>query len=60
MAKPKHRRCQVCGCVTARYLRTQTQGPFVFKVWARDPVNGETSRVNGTRIYCTAHTPEES
>lgn len=59
MGKPKHRRCQVCGVVTARYARTEQQGPFTFRVWVRDAVNGETVRDNGAHVYCTAHTPED-
>lgn len=55
MSKPKHRRCQVCQCVTSPYVRTQNAGAFVVKVWARDPKNGEVTRDNGTVVRCTAH-----
>jgi hypothetical protein len=54
MARPKHRRCQVCNAVTARYLRTQNAGAFVVKMWARDTVNGEVTRDNGTTVLCAS------
>ena len=55
MSKPKAKRCEVCKCVTSRYVRTQDAGAFVVQVWARDPRNGEVSTVNGTVIRCTEH-----
>lgn len=58
MSKPKHRRCETCNVVTARYARTQSQGPFVFKVWVRDARNGEV-QVGYERFYCTAHAPTQ-
>jgi hypothetical protein len=57
MPKPSHRRCRTCNGVTARYLRTDRKGPFVFKVWVRDADRGEVSLRNGTEIYCREHAP---
>lgn len=55
MTRPKHRRCGVCGVVTARYVRTERAGALVLKVWASDPVAGEVRTVNGTVVRCRAH-----
>ena len=55
MAKPKHRRCGICGCVTSRYSHTQDAGAFVVKVWTRDARNGEVTRDNGAAIRCAQH-----
>ena len=41
MAKPKHRRCEICHAVTARYVRTQNAGTFAVQIWERDAVSGE-------------------
>jgi hypothetical protein len=58
MSKPKHRRCQVCACVTSRYVRTQNAGAFTVKVWARDSANGEVTRENGNVVLCAVHGTE--
>lgn len=60
MARPMHRRRDVCRVVTARYSHTQNAGPFSIKFWRTDPVHGEVLRRNGLDTYCTAHAPEES
>lgn len=59
MSKPKHKRCQVCGGVTSRYSHTQNAGAFNVRVWVRDAVRGEVTRVNGTQVFCTEHAPAE-
>lgn len=59
MARPKHRRCDTCREVTARYSHTQNAGAFQVVFWNPDPVNGEVLRRNGTQVFCTAHAPEE-
>jgi len=58
MGKPKHRRCQVCGGVTSRYLRTDRQGPFSIAVWVRDAQRGEVTPKWGGPSYCVEHAPE--
>lgn len=55
MSKPKHRRCDVCYAVTARYVRSQNAGAFTVKIWAADPVHGEALHANGTVVRCTKH-----
>jgi hypothetical protein len=55
MAKPKHKRCGICNCVTSRYSHTQDAGAFVVKIWVRDPKNGEATRENGNVIRCAEH-----
>ncbi len=55
MSKPKHRRCGVCDCVTARYIGSQDAGAFVVKKWARDQRNGEHLAENGAIIRCEKH-----
>lgn len=58
MGKPKHRRCQVCHVVTARYAGSQNAGAFVVRRWVTDPRNGEQLTRNGTVVRCTAHAEE--
>lgn len=60
MGKPKHKRCQVCGGVTSRYSHTQNAGAFNVRVWVRDAVRGEVTRVNGTQVFCAEHAPAET
>jgi hypothetical protein len=58
MARPKHRRCHTCNGVTARYLRTDRQGPFSIAVWVRDPQRGEATPNRGGPSFCTEHAPD--
>ena len=60
MAKPKHRRCDICQCVTSRYSHTQDAGAFLVKVWTRVPRNGEVIRENGTVVRCAEHADSNS
>ena len=60
MSRPKHRRCHTCNQVTARYLRTDRQGPFSIAVWARDPQRGEITPRWGGPSFCTEHAPDAS
>jgi hypothetical protein len=55
MGKPKHRRCATCAVVTSRYARTERNGPFALKVWARDAGNGEQQDRGTGRFYCDVH-----
>jgi hypothetical protein len=55
MARPKHRRCQVCNVVTARYVRTVQAGGVTMRIWSTDCRSGEVTTVNGTVIRCNAH-----
>lgn len=52
MSKPKHRRCDVCNVVTARYVRSQNAGAFVVHIWETDPCSGEVLTRNGTVVRC--------
>lgn len=54
MAKPKHKRCAVCGVVVSRYSHTTTHGPFSVKVWVRDEHNGSVQGADG-KPYCDEH-----
>jgi hypothetical protein len=55
MGKPRHRRCGVCGVVTARYSHTQDAGAIVLKYWIPDRRNGEVLSGNGAVVRCDAH-----
>lgn len=55
MARPKHRRCQVCNIVTSRYVGSQNAGAFLVRRWAVNPVAGEVLAVNGTVVHCAVH-----
>lgn len=56
MPRPRHRRCQVCHQVTARYSRTTRQGAFTVQVWERD-ARGEVFAANGRQVWCREHAP---
>lgn len=57
MAKPRHKRCQICNAVTSRYSHTQNAGAFNVSVWVRDAVRGEVTRDNGSQVWCREHAP---
>lgn len=61
MARPRHRRCETCGQVTARYSHAQQAGAITLHVWTTDPTRGEVrvARSPGCEPdpYCREHAP---